>query len=99
MPYSTPHCPVMTPGSFRGPAFTDMGLDPAPEVICQRVILADSKIVGQAAAELDPGSKAAHEVERLYGWVRDTDSGRWSRAEDSWVVGKRVGWCAMGRGG
>jgi chromosome partitioning protein len=50
---------------------TDMGLDPAPEVVCQRVILADSKIVGQAAAELDPGSKAAHEVERLYGWVRD----------------------------
>jgi hypothetical protein len=28
-----------------------------------------------------------------------TDSGRWSRAEDSWVVGKRVGWCAMSRGG
>jgi chromosome partitioning protein len=50
---------------------TDMGLDPAPEVICQRVILADSKIVGQAAAELDPGCKAAHEVERLYGWLRD----------------------------
>jgi len=48
----------------------DMGLDSAPEVICQRVILADSKIVGQAAAELDPGSKAAHEVERLYSWVR-----------------------------
>ena len=46
-------------------------LDPAPEVVCQRVILADSKIVGQAAAELDPGSKAAYEVERLYGWVRD----------------------------
>jgi hypothetical protein len=48
-----------------------MGLDSAPEVICQRVILADSKIVGQAAAELDPGCKAAHEVERLYGWLRD----------------------------
>ena len=28
-----------------------------------------------------------------------TDSGRWSRAEDSWVVGKHVGWCAMSRGG
>src|SRR3954452_24078362 len=29
----------------------------------------------------------------------DTDSGRWTQAEDSWVVGKRVGWCAMSRGG
>src|SRR3954469_15152481 len=50
---------------------TDMGLYPAPEVVCQRVILADSKIVGHAAADLDPGSKAAHEVDRLYDWVRD----------------------------
>jgi chromosome partitioning protein len=47
----------------------DMGLDCAPAVICQRVILADSKIVGQAAVELDPRCKAACEVERLYGWV------------------------------
>jgi chromosome partitioning protein len=50
---------------------TDMGLDSAPEVICQRVILADSKIVGQAAAELDPSCKAAYEIGRLYSWVRD----------------------------
>src|SRR3954451_9769250 len=25
-----------------------------------------------------------------------TDSGRWTRVEDSWVVGERLGWCAMG---
>src|SRR3954469_25563879 len=31
---------------------------------------------------------------KLYG-AGDTDSGRWTRIEDSWVVGKRVGWCAM----
>ena len=35
----------------------------------------------------------------LGSYVVDTDSGRWTRAEDSWVVGKRVGWCAMSRGG
>ena len=29
----------------------------------------------------------------------DTDSGRWTRIEDSWVVEQRVGWCAMSRGG
>src|SRR5688500_14492025 len=29
----------------------------------------------------------------------DTGSGRWTRIEDSWVVGKRVGWWAMSRGG
>src|SRR3954463_12327344 len=28
-----------------------------------------------------------------------TDSGRWTRVEDSWVIGERLGWCAMGRGG
>src|SRR3954452_6922762 len=49
----------------------DMDLDCAPEVICQRVIFADSKIVGQAAVELDPRCKAACEVERLYVWVRN----------------------------
>jgi hypothetical protein len=29
----------------------------------------------------------------------DTDSGQWTRVEDSWVVGERIGWCAMSRGG
>src|SRR3954467_15628447 len=29
----------------------------------------------------------------------DTDSGRWNRIMDSWVVGERIGWCAMSRGG
>src|SRR4051794_39058016 len=29
----------------------------------------------------------------------DTDSGRWTRVEDSRVVGERIGWCAMSRGG
>src|SRR3954468_15313569 len=28
-----------------------------------------------------------------------TESERWTRAEDSWVVKQRVGWCAMRRGG
>src|SRR3954470_5438885 len=29
----------------------------------------------------------------------DTDSGRWTRVEDSRVVGERIGWCALSRGG
>src|SRR5690349_9650771 len=29
----------------------------------------------------------------------DTDSGRWTRVADSWVVGERIGWWAMRRGG
>ena len=28
-----------------------------------------------------------------------TDSGRWTRVEDSCVVGARIGWCAVSRGG
>ena len=28
-----------------------------------------------------------------------TDSGRWTRVEDSRDVGERIGWCAMSRGG
>src|SRR3954465_12968408 len=28
-----------------------------------------------------------------------TDSGRCTRAEDSWVVEEQIGWCAMSRGG
>src|SRR3954451_21494796 len=28
-----------------------------------------------------------------------TGSGGWTRIEDSWVVGERLGWCAMRRGG
>ena len=31
--------------------------------------------------------------------VSDTDSGRWTRIEDSCVVGARIGWCAVSRGG
>ena len=29
----------------------------------------------------------------------NTDSGRWTRVEDSWVVGERIGWCAVSHGG
>src|SRR5215208_6805352 len=28
-----------------------------------------------------------------------TASGRWTRVEDSWVGGERIGWCTMSRGG
>src|SRR3954451_25121118 len=46
-------------------------------------------VVRRARLELEGGQEA---------WT-DTESGRWTRIEDSWVVEQRVGWCAMSRGG
>ena len=46
---------------------------------------------------VDPASIATSRRRRRA--KTDTDSGRWTRVEDSCVVGARIGWCAVSRGG
>src|SRR3954447_17821457 len=68
-------------------------------------ILREAERIGYREMRLDtlPSMAEALAVYRRAGFEPMepyyTDSGRWTRVEDSWVVGERIGWCAVSHGG